>query len=99
MSAQGMLQTDRDPRGDTDMSSWTIAFAAALGLAAGLIGADANAQSADTPDTHVAAAKAAAGQIHTELFSSLCSTANISPSPAPERGQRAGGAGAPAGPP
>ena len=47
----------------------------------------------------MAAAKAAAGQIHTELFSSLCSTANISPPPAPQRGQRAGGAGAPAGPP
>ena len=80
------------------MKSCTIPFAAALGLAAGF-GAGAAAQSADTPDTHVAAAKAAAGQIHAELFSSLCSTANISPAPAPERGQRAGGAGAPAGPP
>ena len=81
------------------MKSWTIPFTAAFGLAAGLIGAGAAAQSADTPDTHVAAAKAAAGQIHAELFSSLCSTANISPAPAPQRGQRAGGGGAPPGPP
>jgi len=81
------------------MKSWTIAFAAALGIAAGFIGADPIAQSADTPDAHVATAKAAAGQIHAELFTSLCSTANISPAPAPQRGQRAGGAGVPAGPP
>jgi metallo-beta-lactamase class B len=81
------------------MKSSTIAFTSALGLAIGLIGSHPIAQSADTPDAHVAAAKAAAGQLHTELFSSLCSTANISPAPAPQRGQRAGGAGAPAGPP
>jgi hypothetical protein len=68
------------------MKSWTIAFAAALGIAAGFIGADPIAQSADTPDAHVATAKAAAGQIHAELFTSLCSTANISPAPAPQRG-------------
>ena len=81
------------------MKSWTIALASVVGLAAYVMGADAIAQSADTPDAHVAAAKAAAGQLHTELFSSLCSTANISPAAAPQRGQRAGGAGAPAGPP
>ena len=81
------------------MRSWTLAVTATLGLATGFFGAGPMAQSADTPDAHVAAAKAAAGQIHTELFSSLCSPANISPAPAPQRGQRAGGAGAPAGPP
>jgi metallo-beta-lactamase class B len=68
-------------------------------LATVMAGMRVDAQStADTVDAHVAAAKAAAGANHPGLFTSLCSTANINPSAAPQRGQRAGGP-APAGPP
>ena len=42
------------------------------------------AQTTNTPDTHVAAAKAAAGQDYEALFNTLC------PAPAPQRGQGGG---------
>jgi metallo-beta-lactamase class B len=81
------------------MKSSAAAFLSALVLAAGLGGASAIGQSsADTVDAHVAAAKAAAGTYHSGLFGSLCSSANIEPSSAPQRGQRGAGAAAP-GPP
>jgi metallo-beta-lactamase class B len=83
------------------MKSNAIAWLSLLGLAAGASGARAIAQSsADTSEAHVAAAKAAAGTYHPGLFASLCSASSIQPAPAPQRGQRAGGAAAAApGPP
>jgi metallo-beta-lactamase class B len=70
------------------------AFASVLG------GAIMLAQSpGDTVDAHVAAAKAAAGQYHPGLFSSLCSPSSIRPAAAPAGGGRGGaGAGQPARP-
>ena len=58
-------------------------------MAAGLIGVVASAQN-PAIDTHVAAAKAAAGQEHVALFTALCSE---KPS-GPGTGRRAAGAGA-----
>lgn len=62
-------------------------------------GASTFAQStATTVEGHVAAAKAAAGTYHTNLFGSLCSANNLQPPAAPAQGQRGRGAAAP-GPP
>ena len=58
----------------------------ATGLIAALAGAGVLGQSApDSVESHVAAAKAAAGQEHTAVFNSLC--AAPAPAPAPQRGQ------------
>ena len=72
-----------------------------IGLALSLSSGRPSAQAgANTSDAHVAAAKAAAGTYHPALFNSLCSAANLQPSAAPQRGQRAAGpGGAPPGPP
>ena len=81
------------------MRSLAFAFVFAAGLGTGL--AETHAAGQTTPDTseaHVAAAKAAGGTHHPGLFNSLCSTANLQPAAAPQRGQRAGGA-TPPGPP
>ena len=64
------------------------------------VGLHALGQSAsETVDAHIAAAKAAAGQEHTGLFNAACAPTSIRPAPAPQRGQRAGGAAARPGPP
>jgi metallo-beta-lactamase class B len=81
------------------MRSRAIALVFVAALATGVAEMQAGAQSANTVDAHVAAAKAAAGTYHPGLFNSLCSPANIDPSTAPQRGQRGGRGGAPAGPP
>src|SRR4051812_7064721 len=49
----------------------------------------------DAIDSHVARAKAAAGQDHPGLFATLCAPAMIRPAPAPQRGQQAAGTAAP----
>jgi metallo-beta-lactamase class B len=83
------------------MKSYALAlfifFTTAVALGSVRVGGQA---AADSPDAHVAAAKAAGGTYHPGLFSSLCSAANIQPASAPQRGQRAAGpGGAPQGPP
>jgi metallo-beta-lactamase class B len=76
------------------LAVWTIS---ALSLAVGL---HAQGQSAsETVDAHIAVAKAAAGQQHVGLFNAACAPNSIRPAPAPQRGQRAGGATARPGPP
>jgi Metallo-beta-lactamase superfamily len=61
------------------------ALVSAAGLAAGLTSINTMGQSAsDTVDAHVAAAKAAAGQYHSNLFNALCATSTIRPAPAPQ---------------
>jgi metallo-beta-lactamase class B len=67
-------------KGGTTMTSQPIAALAAAGIAA-LLGAQAIAQTTTgTVDSHVAAAKAAAGTEHTALFESTCRPA---PGPPP----------------
>jgi metallo-beta-lactamase class B len=80
-------------------SALAVVIAAMPGLVCGV--AVAQSQSASgSADAHVAAAKAAAGANHPGLFTSLCSTANLQPASAPQRGQRAAApGGAPPGPP
>jgi metallo-beta-lactamase class B len=62
-----------------DLKSYAIGLIAASGLGFGLLTTNPLAQSANTADAHVAAAKAAAGTEHTEVFNSLCAA----PAPAP----------------
>src|SRR5215470_12610105 len=66
--------------GDLSMKAHTIGSVTAAGFAAALFGAQAIAQLTGTVDSHVAAAKAAAGNDHVALFNSLCRPA---PGPAP----------------
>jgi metallo-beta-lactamase class B len=63
------------------MKTNAIGCVTAAGLAAVLFGAQAIAQSTGTVESHVAAAKAAAGTEHVELFDSLCKPAS-GPAPA-----------------
>src|SRR5262245_34235160 len=71
------------------MRMQTLAMLATTALVAGLAGAPAGAQG--TIDSHVAAAKAAAGTEHTVLFDGLCKPASgppqraAGPRPVPER--------------
>src|SRR5262245_5182730 len=83
------------------MNRPAVAFLSAAGLAIGLAGADAAAQSTtpDSIESHVARAKAAAGEYHPGLFNSLCSQNSLQPPAAPARGQGAGTAPAQPGPP
>jgi metallo-beta-lactamase class B len=53
------------------------------GLAAGLLNAPAAAQTADTIEGHIAAAKAAAGEHHPYIFDSLCMRPAAGPNAAP----------------
>src|SRR5262245_9625586 len=83
------------------MNRPAVAFLSAAGLTISLAGAGAGAQ-ATTPDaieSHVARARAAAGEYHPGLFNSLCSQNSLQPAAAPARGQRAGAAPAQPGPP
>src|SRR5262249_1989907 len=68
--------------GRPSMKAYTIGFVTAAGVATALFGAQAIAESTGTVDSHVAAAKAAAGNNHVALFNSLCRPA---PGPAPAR--------------
>jgi metallo-beta-lactamase class B len=54
------------------MRMYTIATLVAAGLVGGLSNAPAIAQTADTVEAHIAAAKAAAGEHHPYIFDSLC---------------------------
>jgi metallo-beta-lactamase class B len=75
----------------------------ATGVAAGLAGTIVTAQVAGTFDSHIAAAKAAAGTEHSELYTRICTQAqDMSKPPAPRAGGAggaAGGGGRQAGPP
>jgi metallo-beta-lactamase class B len=62
------------------MRAHAIGSVAAAGLAAALFGAQAIAQSPGTVESHVAAAKVAAGTEHVAIFDSLCKPA---PGPSP----------------
>ena len=55
-----------------DLKSYAIGLIAASGLGFGLLTTNPLAQSANTVDAHVAAAKAAAGTEHVSVFNSLC---------------------------
>src|SRR5215831_9381935 len=68
-----------------------VAFLSASCLAIGLAGAGAAQQSTatDTIESHVARAKAAAGEYHAGLFNSLCSQTSLQPPAAAARGQGA----------
>ena len=72
------------------MTTPTIGVLAAAGMAA-LLGTQAIAQTTGTVDSHVAAAKAAAGTEHVALFESTCKPASgpppaaSGPRPVPER--------------
>src|SRR5262249_43215458 len=83
------------------MNRPAVAFLSAAGLAISLAGAGAGAQSTtpDTIESHVAGARAAAGESHPALFNSLCSRNPLRPAAAPARGQGAGAAPAQPGPP
>src|SRR5712691_7735951 len=79
-----------------DLKTYVIGVIAASGLGFGLLTAKALAQSANSVDAHVAAAKAAAGTEHAEVFNSLCTA----PAPAPAQPAQQPAAGARAqGPP
>src|SRR2546423_4381406 len=79
-----------------DLKTYVIGVIAASGLGFGLLTAKALAQSANSVDAHVAAAKAAAGTEHTEVFNSVCTA----PAPAPAQPAEQPAAGARAqGPP
>src|SRR5688572_25257307 len=84
-----------------ELSMRVNGFVAGVALAsAAAIGASAQTP-ANTIDGHVAAARAAAGTRHVELFSQLCAPANTQPRPAAGRGAAApaGGRGRSSGPP
>ena len=72
------------------MKSKAIALVSAstLALALGAAGAAGQAP-ADEVEKHVAAAKAAAGQYHSNLFNTLCSASSIRPAPPAQPGQTA----------
>jgi metallo-beta-lactamase class B len=70
------------------MKTHVIRTLAAAGLAGGLFHAPAPAQTADAPELHIAAAKAAAGDLHAYIFNGLCIQ--------PAAGPNAGGADEPA---
>jgi len=71
----------------------------ATGVAAALAGGMASAQVAGTFESHMAAAKAAAGREHTALYDRICTQVQeMSKPPAPAAG-RGGGGGAQQGPP
>ena len=100
--AQGMGRTTwRAAMTSASAMAATVALAlgSAGGLHAGLRGAGLRAPSTGTVDSHVAAAKAAAGQDHAALFDTLCSaTALRPPAPAPPAAAGAARGAAPAGP-
>jgi metallo-beta-lactamase class B len=73
------------------MMRYTIA-AAVAGLAATILNAPAVGQGTDPIDAHIAAAKAAAGGQHTNLFNSLCAAPAPGPTAAPATGSPASGA-------
>jgi len=64
------------------MKTHTIGTLVAAGLAGGLLNAAATAQTADTVEAHIAAARAAAGEHHPYIFNSLC----VNPSAGPNTG-------------
>jgi len=76
-------------------ASAVVVSAVTVALTLGVTHAGGQAPN-DAVDSHVAAARAAAGSYHPGLFNSLCSPASIRPAAAPQRGQRGG---APPGPP
>ena len=69
-------------KGDNAMKMHMIRMFFAAGLAGGVFNAAAVAQTADTDEAHVAAAKAAAGDRHDYIFDSLC----VRPSAGPNTG-------------
>jgi metallo-beta-lactamase class B len=73
----------------------------ATGVAAGLSGTILTAQVAGTVDSHLAAAKAAAGTIHTALYDRICKEYEkpLAPPPPAGQGRGGGGGGRQAGPP
>jgi metallo-beta-lactamase class B len=64
------------------MKRYAIATVAA-GLSATMLNVPAIAQGADPVEAHIAAAKAAAGDQHTNIFNSLCAAPSPAPAPAP----------------
>ena len=79
-----------------ELKSYSLGALSALALIMGLTGASVLGQSkADSVESHVAAARAAAGREHTAVFESLC--AAPAPSPAPRQAQQP--AAQPQGPP
>src|SRR6188472_350344 len=82
------------------MKSVSIAFASAFALSLGLGGALASAQSANgAVAAHVAAAKQAAGQEWSGVFTTTCNAAAPDPQAARGRGSAAPAAPRPPGPP
>ena len=72
----------------------------ATGVAVGLAGSIATAQVSGTFESHLAAAKAAAGSEHTELYTRICTQAqDMSKPPAPRPSAAAGGGARQGGPP
>jgi len=76
-----------------------IASALSAAVVIALSGTALGQAKPDTVEAHVAAAKAAAGQFHANLFNTLCAPSSIRPSPAPQRGQPAAAAGQRGNPP
>src|SRR5262245_43434732 len=82
----------------TALKIYTVGIASAIVVIVGLGAANVLGQAKDSAEAHVAAAKAAAGQEHTEVFNSLC-TAPAAPAPAPAARQGGAPPAQPQGPP
>jgi metallo-beta-lactamase class B len=63
-------------------------YLTAIGVVVAVGGAAAGQLGGDRIDSHVAIARAAAGQDHLGLFNALCSPTSIRPAPPAQRGQR-----------